>query len=80
LAAVEAALDQLLDTLDGVHISEAAEPVPVADLSPIEEAGIQVDRLAYRGAHSHSERRRRRLASYLRDDGWSVDDVPMGLP
>jgi len=79
LGAVEAALDQFLDTLDGVHISDDAEPVPAADLSVLEEVGVPVDRATYQGAHAHSERRRRRLASYLRDDGWSSDDVPMGL-
>lgn len=78
LGAVEAALDQFLDTIDGVHISDDAEPVPVADLSLLEEAGIPVDRSAYEAAQGDSEGRRRRLASYLEDDGWTVDDVPTG--
>lgn len=79
LGAVEAALDQFLDTLDGVHISDDAEPVPVADLSAVEEAGVPVDRATYQAAQAHSERRRLLLASYLRDDGWSTGDVPTSI-
>lgn len=75
LGAREGALDQFLDTMNGVHLSADAEPVPVADLTPLEEAGIPVDGSAYRRASAHSDDRRRRLRSYLRDDGWSLDDI-----
>ena len=80
LGAVDVALNEFLDTMDGVHISDDAEPVPVADLTPLEDVGIPVDRSAFRRACADSESRRRRLRSYLRDDGWDLEDLPTGSP
>lgn len=80
LGALDAALDEFLEALHGVHISDDAEPVPVADLTALEDAGIPVDRSAYSRACADSESRRRRLRSYLHDDGWDLEDLPTGSP
>jgi len=75
LDALAAALGVFLDTMDGIHITDAAEPVPAPSLAPLKRAGIPVDPNSYEDAVQASERRRRLLASYLHDDGWTIDDV-----
>lgn len=75
LAAVDDALEQFLTTMDGVHITDNADPVAAASLAPLQHAGIPTDPGTYR-SHSHdTERRRRLLASYLHDDGWTEADL-----
>jgi hypothetical protein len=75
IEALAAALGEFLDTMDGVHISDGTEPLPPPSLAPLMDAGIPVDAAAYDDAIEASEHRRRLLASYLHDDGWSVDDL-----
>lgn len=75
LAAMEDALDQFLATMDGVHITDRSDPIAPAPLQPLEQAGIPTDASAYRSHVVRSERRRRLLASYLHDDGWTEDDL-----
>lgn len=75
LDALAAALGEFLDTMEGVHISDDADPVPPASLGPLLDAGIPVDAVAYERAADASERRRRLLSSYLHDDGWTVQDL-----
>jgi hypothetical protein len=75
LDAVAAALGEFLDTMDGIHIDDGPEPVPAPSLTPLIDAGIPVDQSRYEHAVEGSERRRRLLASYLHDDGWSTEDL-----
>lgn len=75
LQALAAAIGEFLDTMDGIHITDDAEPVPAPSLTPLADAGIPIDPAAYHGAVERSERRRRLLSDYLRDDGWTFDDL-----
>ena len=75
LAAVEDGLDRFLATMDGVHITDDEAPIAAASLEPLTEAGIPTDALRYRSHVPDTERRRRLLASYLHDDGWTEDDL-----
>lgn len=75
LAAVEDGVDQFLATMDGVHITDGAGPIAAASLTPLELAGIPTDPSTYRQHVEATGRRRRLLASYLHDDGWSEDDL-----
>lgn len=79
LEALSAAIGEFLDTMDGIHITDDAEPVPAPPLTPLADAGIPVDPVAYDAAVERSQRRRRLLSDYLRDDGWTVDDLDAGL-
>ena len=75
LAAVEYGLDEFLSTMDGVHITDSAEPVDAAPLEPLQRARIPTDPSRYQQHIEDTERRRRLLASYLHDDGWTEDDL-----
>jgi hypothetical protein len=75
LDALEHALGAFLDAMDGIHISDDPEPVPAPSLVSLVDAGIPVDPAAYDHAVRESETRRRLLASFLHDDGWTVDDL-----
>jgi hypothetical protein len=75
LAAVEDGIDQFLAAMDGVHITDRADPITVLALQPLEQAGVPTDPSAYQSRVGRSERRRRLLASYLHDDGWTEDDL-----
>lgn len=75
LAAVEDGLAEFLATMDGVHISDDAEPIDAASLEPLSRAGIPTDASTYQAHVTHTERRRRLLTSYLHDDGWTEADL-----
>lgn len=75
LAAVEDGLDEFLATMDGVHITDDADPIGAAALEPLTQAGIPTTPSTYQEHIAGSERRRRLLASYLHDDGWTEDDL-----
>ena len=75
LAAVEDGVEQFLATMDGVHISDGPAPLAAASLAPLQAAGIPTDPSRYRQHVEDTERRRRLLASYLHDDGWTEEDL-----
>lgn len=78
LGAVQNGIDEFLATMEGVHISDEQPPIAPASLDPLDQAGIPTEPSRYRSHVDDTERRRRLLAGYLRDDGWIEHDLDPG--
>jgi hypothetical protein len=60
-----------LDTVQGALVTDAADPVPPADLEVIRQSGIPtVDDDEYLAAAAEQEPRRRQLTALVVDEGW----------
>ena len=70
---LDRAIGGFLGTVGTAYLS-AAQPVPLAELAPLRDAGVPVTTDAeYEATAADSDGRRKLLASLLVDDGWSAD-------
>lgn len=76
LEALHRAMGWFLETLAEAFIRPHEDAVPAVSLSALRAAGIPtVSDVEYAAAVDTTERRRRLLAGFLIDDGWTIDDA-----
>lgn len=72
--ALDAAVGSFLDTLAETYIKPGDEALPPPPLENLRHAEIPtVDDESFRNATRGTQERRRKLAAFLRDDGWPID-------